>query len=203
MGIIVENNIFTLHTNNSSYQMKVDDKGSLIHTYYGKRTDETDYSYLIALADRGFSGNVPQAQDERTYSLDFMPQEFPVWGSGDYRVNCLQTDLGSGVDDCLLVFDSYKTYSGKYALQGLPAMFASEHDKVDTLEITLKDYHEAFYVHLLYGVFEDYDVITRAVVLENKTNQNIILSRIMSACLELNTSDWDMIHFYGRHARGT
>lgn len=200
MGIIVENNVFTLHTNNSSYQMKVDDKGSLIHTYYGKRTDETDYSYLIALADRGFSGNVPQAQDERTYSLDFMPQEFPVWGSGDYRVNCLQTDLGSGVDDCLLVFDSYKTYTGKYALQGLPAMFASEHDKVETLEITLKDYHEAFYVHLLYGVFEDYDVITRAVVLENKTAQNIILSRIMSACLELNTSDWDMIHFYGRHA---
>lgn len=200
MGIIVENNIFTLHTNNSSYQMKVDDKGSLIHTYYGKRTDETDYSYLIALADRGFSGNVPQAQDERAYSLDFMPQEFPVWGSGDYRVNCLQTDLGSGVDDCLLVFDSYKTYTGKYALQALPAMFASEHDKVETLEITLKDYHEAFYVHLLYGVFEDYDVITRAVVLENKTDQNIILSRIMSACLELNTSDWDMIHFYGRHA---
>lgn len=200
MGIIVDNNIFTLHTNNSTYQMKVDDKGSLIHTYYGKRTDETDYSYLISLADRGFSGNVPQSRDERTYSLDFLPQEFPVWGSGDYRVNCLQADLGSGADDCLLVFDSYKTDTGKYTLQELPAMFASENDKVETLEITLKDYHEAFYVHLLYGVYEAYDVITRAVILENKTDREIHLSRIMSACLDLNTSDWDMIHFYGRHA---
>lgn len=200
MGIIVNNNIFTIHTNNSTYQMKVDDNGSLIHTYYGKRTDETDYSYLIAIADRGFSGNVPQCKDDRTYSLDFLPQEFPVWGSGDYRINCLQADLGSGVNDCLLVFDSYKIYKGKYKLQGLPAMFAAENEKVDTLEITLKDYHEEFYVHLLYGVYEEYDVITRAVIFENKMVKDITLSRVMSTCLDMNTSDWDMIHFYGRHA---
>ena len=185
---------------NSTYQMKADDKGFLLHTYYGKRTDATDFSYLIALADRGFSGNVSQAKDDRTYSLDFLPQEFPVWGSGDYRVNCLQADLGSGVYDSLPVFDSYKTYKGKYSLCGLPAMFASETDNVDTLEIILKDYHEAFYIHLLYGVYEDLDVITRAVVLENKTERSIRLSKIMSVCLDMHTSDWDMIHFYGRHA---
>ncbi len=200
MGIIIQNNVFTMYTKNSTYQMKADDKGFLLHTYYGKRTDATDFSYLIALADRGFSGNVSQAKDDRTYSLDFLPQEFPVWGSGDYRVNCLQADLGSGVYDSLPVFDSYKTYKGKYSLCGLPAMFASETDNVDTLEIILKDYHEAFYIHLLYGVYEDLDVITRAVVLENKTERSIRLSKVMSVCLDMHTSDWDMIHFYGRHA---
>ncbi len=201
MGIIINQNVFTLHTDNSTYQMKVDDKGILLHTYYGQRTDETDYSYLITIADRGFSGNIPQSGDERGYSLDTLPQEFPVWGGGDFRVNCLQADLGTGVNDCLLVFDSYKTYHGKYALEGLPAMFASGEDRVDTLEILLKDYYEEFYVRLLYGVFEADDVITRAVVLENKSQKDISFNRIMSTCLDINNSGWDMIHFYGRHAQ--
>lgn len=201
MGVIINEKLFTLHTKKSTYQMKVDDKGVLIHTYYGKRTDETDYSYMISFADRGFSGNIPVAKDDRTYSLDYLPQEFPVCGTGDYRVSCLKADLGEGVNDCLLFFDSYKTYHGKYSLKGLPAMFASENDTVDTLEIVLKDSSDDFYVRLLYGVFEEYDIITRAVVVENRTEKDIKLSQVMSTCLDMNRSDFDMIHFYGRHAQ--
>lgn len=200
MGIIVDGSVFTLQTKNSTYQMKVDEKGILLHTYYGKKTDETDYSYMISFADRGFSGNIAVAREDRTYSLDYLPQEFPVCGSGDYRVSCLNVDLGAGVNDCLLFFDSYKAYHGKYGVKGLPAMFASDEDSVDTLEILLKDYKEEFYVRLLYGVFEDHDLITRSVVIENKTEQDVKLSRVMSACLDMNFCDLDLIHFYGKHA---
>ena len=200
MGIIVNGSLFTLHTKNSTYQMKVDDKGVLLHTYYGKRTDETDYSYLISFADRGFSGNIAAARGDRTYSLDYLPQEFPVCGSGDYRVSCLNADLGAGVNDCLLFFDSYRTYRGKYSLEGLPAMFAEDGDPVETLEILLKDYKDDLYVRLLYGVFEDHDMITRSVVIENKTGQDVKLSRVMSTCLDFSDKDLDMIHFYGKHA---
>lgn len=59
MAINIKNQIFTLHTKNSTYQMKVDEQNMLIHTYYGNRTDDTDCSYLIRMADRGFSGNIP------------------------------------------------------------------------------------------------------------------------------------------------
>lgn len=200
MGIIVNGSLFTLHTKNSTYQMKVDDKGVLLHTYYGKRTDETDYSYLISFADRGFSGNIAAARGDRTYSLDYLPQEFPVCGSGDYRVSCLNADLGAGVNDCLLFFDSYRTYRGKYSLEGLPAMFAEDGDLAETLEILLKDYKDDLYVRLLYGVFEDHDMITRSVVIENRTGQDVKLSRVMSTCLEFSDKDLDMIHFYGKHA---
>ena len=200
MGIIVNGSLFTLHTKNSTYQMKVDDKGILLHTYYGKRTDETDYSYLISFADRGFSGNIAAARGDRTYSLDYLPQEFPVCGSGDYRVSCLNADLGAGVNDCLLFFDSYRTYRGKYSLEGLPAMFAKDGDLVETLEILLKDYKDDLYVRLLYGVFEDHDMITRSVIIENKTGQDVKLSRVMSTCLDFSDKDLDMIHFYGKHA---
>ena len=200
MAIKVNNNIFTLHTKKSTYQMKVDDKGILLHTYYGSRTDETDYSYLIMPLHRGFCGNIEAAGDDRTYSLDCYPQEFPVDGTSDYRVTCLQADLANGVNDCILVFDSYKIYHGKYRLQGLPAMFAADEDAVDTLEIVLKDVHEEFYVRLYYGVFEACDVITRAAVIENKMDSSIRLTRVMSACVDFYRSDMDMIHFYGKHA---
>ena len=49
-------NLFTLQTLDSTYQMKVDDHGVLLHTYYGAAADETDFSYLIGPEDRGFSG---------------------------------------------------------------------------------------------------------------------------------------------------
>ncbi|MGN0436631.1 MAG: alpha-galactosidase [Wujia sp.] len=199
MAITVKNDVFTLQTNNSTYQMKLDDKGILLHTYYGRKTDDTDYSYLIMSTDRGFSGNIESAGNDRTYSLDYYPQEFPVWGSGDYRINCLQAAFDTGVNDCLLAFENYKIYHGKYGLQGLPAMFSAEEDDVDTLEIILKDIHEAFYVHLYYGVFEACDVITRAIVIENKTMKSVKLSRVMSACIDFNRSDMDLIHFYGKH----
>lgn len=199
MAITVINNVFTLHTKNSTYQMKADDKGVLLHTYYGRRTDETDYSYMIMSADRGFSGNIDAAGNDRTYSLDYYPQEFPVCGSGDYRVNCLQAAFSGGVSDCLMLFDSYHVHQGKYSLQGLPAMFAENEADAETLEIVLKDMHEAFYVHLYYGVFEQCDVITRAAIIENKSENRVRLSRVMSACVDFNRSDFDLIHFHGKH----
>ena len=52
MAIIIKDNVFTLQTKNSTYQMKADSKGILLHTYYGRKTDETDYSYMISMADR-------------------------------------------------------------------------------------------------------------------------------------------------------
>lgn len=199
MGIVIKNKVFTIHTKNSTYQLKVDEKGALLHTYYGARTDETDYSYRIMPADVGFSGNIA-VTDDRTYSMDYFPQEYPVLGSGDYRVNCLEMDLGHGVKDCMLFYDSYRTYSGKYSLSGLPALFAGENDNVETLEIVMKEDKEEIYVHLLYGVFFETDIITRAAFIENKSGKEVRLSRVMSLCLDFARGDYDMIHFHGRHA---
>lgn len=57
MAINIKNQIYSSYKN-STYQMKVDEQNMLIHTYYGNRTDDTDCSYLIRMADRGFSGNI-------------------------------------------------------------------------------------------------------------------------------------------------
>ena len=59
MGIFYEESgrVFTLQTRHSTYQMKADEQGVLLHTYYGEKTDNSDLSCLITRGDRGFSGN--------------------------------------------------------------------------------------------------------------------------------------------------
>lgn len=50
MAIIIDerNRVFTLHTRNSTYQMKADAQNVLLHTYYGeKRTTATNLFYFI------------------------------------------------------------------------------------------------------------------------------------------------------------
>ena len=55
-----------------------DPYGFLIHLYYGEKT-EGDMDYLLTYRDRGFSGNPYDAGMDRTYSLDALPQEYPLW----------------------------------------------------------------------------------------------------------------------------
>ena len=98
---------FTIHTEKSTYQMKVDQHGMLLHTYFGAPTDESDYSYLIVPEDRGFCGQPADAGKDRTYSMDFYPLEYPVHGNGDYRVLCLKAGLKGRVPALDLRFFSY------------------------------------------------------------------------------------------------
>ena len=127
MGIIYDNEkkIFSLHTEQSTYQMQVGPFGHLIHLYYGKKVnDNTDY--LITYLDRGFSGNPYEAGEDRTYSMDQLPQEYPIQGTGDYRTTCLVLKNKDGSYSCDLRYKSHKISKGKYGIKGMPAVYASE-----------------------------------------------------------------------------
>ena len=78
-----QNNVFTLHTKRTTYQMKADQYRVLLHTYYGPRVSGGDLSYLIQFADRGASPNPNEAGHRRDYSLDTLPQEYSTCGVGD------------------------------------------------------------------------------------------------------------------------
>lgn len=195
-----ESGLFTLQTRTGTYQMKADSHGVLLHTYYGAKTDESDYSYLIMPADRGYSGQLGDLGNERTYSLDFYPQEYSVHGSGDYRITGIKAGFQGQVPVLDLRYYDSRITKGKYRLEGLPSMFADgSEDGVSTLEVILKDRYEEFYVHLFYGVYEEEDVITRAVTVENRTGRTVELKRVMSACVDFMEGDLELIHFFGKH----
>lgn len=193
-----KNQVFSLHTQNTTYQMKVDRFGFLLHTYYGARMDG-NASYLIVHQDRGFSGNPYEAENDRTYSFDVLPQEYPFHGSGDYRMTAFDVCDHQNVNGCTLKFHSYQIIQGKYTLDGLPAVYASE-EQAQTLVITMTDERIGLQVDLYYGIIENEDVITRAVKVTNRGQEKIILSKALSASLDFLTGDFDLVHFYGRHA---
>ena len=193
-----ENRTFTLHTQHSTYQMQVDKYGFLLHLYYGKKA-EGCMDYLLTYADRGFSGNPYDAMGDRTYSLDALPQEYPMWGQGDYRSPALMVRDSHGIYGCSLRYQGYEISDGKYALQGLPAVYA-EKDEAQTLKITMRDDTLGLTVELLYGVLPEYDVITRAARIINTGSEEVTLEKAFSANLDFVGGKFDMMIFYGRHA---
>ena len=162
MGIIYNEKArtFTLHTHNTTYQMQIDAYGFLLHLYYGRKTDGV-MDYLLTYADRGFSENPQDAGNDRTYSLDVLPQEFPCRLTGDFRSPVLDLVNADGSFGCDLRYQGYEICDGKYNLKGLPAVYAAE-EEAQTLIIYMKDQVTGLQVELLYGVLPEYDVITRS-----------------------------------------
>lgn len=189
----------TLQTKETTYQMKIDSHRVLLHTYYGKRVEENDMSYVIVQGDRGFSGNPYEAGSSRTYSLDTLPQEFSAYGTGDFRTSALKVRHADGARVLSLRYVSHTIEQGKYSIPGLPAMYDDE-GKAQTLIVILKDTATEVYVKLYYGVLEEQNIITRSVQVENGCNSEIYLEKLLSVCMDYQYGNFDLITFYGKHA---
>ena len=204
MGIVYnkEQRTFTLHTRNTSYQMKRGNLDYLLHLYYGPTIGDTDMSYQIRQYDRGFSGNPYESRNERTFSLDAQPQEFSTQQQGDFRTSSIEVVNGDGSYSFHGKVTDHRILKGKYRLDTLPTVFAREGDTVDSLQITLADAVSRVQVVLLYSVFEEADVITRAVRVVNGGDRPIRLKKIMSVCMDfLNGSHMDLVSLPGRYGQ--
>ena len=200
MAIIVDEKtgLFQLITDNTEYQMKADKYGVLKHLWYGEKTG-CDMEYLQSYPDVGFSGNIYDAGNDRTYSLDTLPLEYACDGVGDYRVTgaaAVHLDGSCALD---LRYKGYRISKGKYSIKGLPAVYADVSES-ETLEIVLKDKYSDIEVTLRYGVLPKLDIITRCVSVANNGTQPVILTKVASLCLDIPHGEWEWVHFHGRHA---
>lgn len=200
MAIIVDEKtgLFQLITDNTEYQMKADKYGVLKHLWYGEKTG-CDMEYLQSYPDVGFSGNIYDAGNDRTYSLDTLPLEYACDGVGDYRITGAAAVHPDGSCALDLRYKSYRISKGKYTIKGLPAVYADESES-ETLEIVLKDKYSDIEVTLRYGVLPKLDIITRCASAANNTNEPVILTKAASLCLDIPHGEWEWVHFHGRHA---
>lgn len=204
---------FQLITEHSGYQIVIGPYGHLLHTHYG-RPVHGELRYLLRCDDRGFSGNPYDAGKDRTYSMDALPQEYPGYGNGDFRNPALIVRNGDRSYSVDLRYESHEIVKGKYTLPGLPASYAGGNEEqkgasdcqapvsgqnVMTLKIHLKDRAGGILVTLLYGVFEEADIITRAVCIANQGVEAIAIEKAASCALDFLAGEYDVIHFHGRH----
>lgn len=198
--VVQNGRLFNLQTMDSTYQMYADEKDVLLHTYYGKKIREENLSDLIYLADVGFAGNPPEAEGDRTYSLDCLPQELPSSGVGDYRDDMIRLQHADGSEAADFRYVGYEILPGSYKIPGMPALYDSAEESGETLVITMKEAASSVVARLFYGVFEKENVITRAVRVENHGSSDVILKECLSCCLDYQYGAYDLITFTGRHA---
>lgn len=179
--------------------MKVSEYGHLLHLYYGAPIGDEDISYIYDRVPHRTGFNVIQSCAKRPYTLSTLPQEYSSDGVGDFRYTsvCVKNSDGSYAFEGR--YKSHKITKGKYSLSEMPSLFATDGDTVDTLEIVLEDEVTKVSATLYYAVFEELDIITRAVKITNGGESRVDLLRAMSATLDFSDSGYDMVHFRGHH----
>ena len=189
--------VIKLDTAHTTYMMGVTKEGYLGHLYYGERVEHLCGNGAF----RGAEYPAPEAlAREKQAFLSIFPFEYPTGGVGDYRESCLDVRNEKGQSGCELFFDSCEIRAGKPALEELPASFGEERE-VSTLTVVLRDPVLKLKVSLLYSVFEKQDVITRSVLLENEGTENLIIDKVLSAALDMDDQDYEMVTLHGAWAR--
>lgn len=194
-----DSRFFHLSTKNTSYVFGVYQMNHLIHLYWGaKIPEENVLTHYLSTQRMSFS-----ARDDgfTAGSTDNLTMEYPTFGSTDLRSPAFDCVFADGSRVPQLRYYSHKIYDGKPKLEGLPATYCEEGDKVQTLEVELVDSVKDLHVFLNYSVFEDYDVITRSVRVENR-GEKCKITTILSASVDLNSAhNYDFIHLDGAWAK--
>lgn len=201
MGIFYDERqrVFHLNTPSSTYLIGlIDDKGLVGHLYYGKRIDDLDVESLIKSND--VIRFPSECNGECLRFLDGFQAEYATAGIGDYRESCLEVRTQSGHNACMLTYVVHKIYPGKPSLDGLPSTFGTK-EECSTLEIICEDPLLHLQVELIYTVFEKIDAITRSVRVTNKSEKPIYLTRVLSACLDMDNENYDIITLDGVWAK--
>lgn len=190
--------LILLHTEHTTYAMKVMENGQIEHLYYGARIDidssealTEHHAYTVGSSyGSGFSGISPE--DTR--------YELSTTGKGDVREPMLEAEYEDGSRTLDPVYESHEITSGKPELPGLPSSYGSE-EEVETLCIILKDRNGDLRLKLYYSVFPKRDVITRSLLLTNGGSGKIVLERVMSMQLDLDAADYSLQSFNGSWGR--
>lgn len=195
-----QNRQFHLTNGRISYIIKADEQGTLLSLYFGKAVpDREDFGYLIELAHRPTS--TCRIDGDLHYSLEHLRQEYPEYGTGDYRTPAIAVRQPNGSDMVDLTYDGYHVSQGKPKLEGLPATYVDNEDDAATLSIDLVDRLIGLSVTLNYTVFADKPTVARSVVIGNNGADALSVERAMSLSLDLPDSDYDMTEFTGAWSR--
>lgn len=191
--------IFHLRSNSVSYVLQLVRGKYLLHRYWGRAIREFGDSRPFQEIDRAFSPQPAAYENERTFSLDVLPQEYPSYGHGDFRLPACEVRLANGTTVTELAYEGYEIRKGKPELSGLPASFAAE-DEAETLIIRLKDTNQALAVELQYSIFADQPVIARSARIINCGKQAFDLLNAASFALDFADHDFERLNLWGGHA---
>jgi alpha-galactosidase len=189
MSITICNNYFHIKSKSTSYIIKLENN-LLLHVYWGKIINNGDLDYFNIRDVIHWSNEV-----------DILPQELPMFGTGDYRSPMLELEFDNGSRVADFRYYSHKIYTGKPALEGLPATYCENDEEASTLEIELYDCMTNTYCTMLYTVFTDYNVITRNIIIKNNGQLKLKIDKALSTSIDFMDNDFELVYLHGAWAR--
>src|SRR5690606_14359174 len=124
--------LFHLTSKDVSYVIQII-HGYPVHLYWGARLRRsTEIAKILTTVERAsFSPN--PVDEDRSISLDTLPQEYPQYGTSDFRDPAYQVQLADGTRITELRYTGYRIVAGKPDLEGLPATYVEDEEEAETL----------------------------------------------------------------------
>ncbi|WP_308554766.1 alpha-galactosidase [uncultured Lactobacillus sp.] len=187
---------FHLHNGKVSYLFYIMPNDQLGHLYYGKDLGKltlTELNYLANHSNRGaeITEYDPKMKD---FSLGDRMQEYPVFGTSDFREGALDIKLGQEQIYSDFKFDHYDVTSGKKRENNFPVSYGKN---AENLIIYLVDNEHGLELTLTYTIFDDVSAIVRKVSIKNVSEQTYYIENIQSGVLDLPESNYDFLQLSG------
>ncbi|WP_076459199.1 alpha-galactosidase [Limosilactobacillus caccae] len=191
---------FHLYNDQLSYIIKVLKNDQLGQLYFGKRVvDRDNHDYLVENTYRPVTSYV--YDNDYSFSLGNMKQEYPAYGTTDYRLPAVEIKQPNGSSITNFTYVSHRIYDGKPQLNGLPATYVENDNEATTLEVLLHDDVINVDLTLIYTIFNNYDAIARSAKFTNQGEHDYQLTTAMSMNLDLPDDDYDWLQFSGAWGR--
>lgn len=200
--IIVNEQEKVFHLNNGriSYLFYVMESGQLGHLYFGRALNpEGSYLHMVEKAHRPMTTYITEGDLYTSY--EHLRQEYPCYGTSDYRYPALEIQGSDGSRICKPEYQRYEIFNGKKLLSGLPATYVEDEGEASTIEIFMWDPVRSLEVILSYSIFRDVDAVARSVRFVNHGKESVFINRAMSMSVDLPDADFQSVQLSGSWAR--
>ncbi len=196
-----KNREFHLRNSFLSYIISLLPDGSVGLAHFGPPlSPDRSYPRLLRTESRAWSFRGDGQPDD--FGLDFARREYPTPFRGDFRVPALTASDVRGAPLALdLRYAGHLVRPGKPALRELPATYVEDAAEAETLTVYLRSADCALEVDLHYTIFRDLPILARRATIRNAGSARVFLDRALSASVDFDDPDWDLVQFSGAWAR--
>ncbi len=196
MITVSKDKTFALSNSHFSYVFRVSPEGILEHLHYGgPLRDPLNVAVHHLRTQREMTTDF---QGKPYFNLSDTPQEFPSFGTSDYRFPALHGLNSDGNTVFSLHYKKHRIVKEKPRLKKLPSARVGDSE---TLIVTLEDPLHNLEVKLYYTIYEHYGVLVRSAKFKNKGAQEIQLQHAFSSALDLPPDDYEILHLHGTWSR--
>lgn len=185
---------FSINTEHTSYIFRTLPTGQLEHLYYGRRIKLREGSDIAPRHIGTFGNSVSYDRDHPEIALEDIMLETSTTGKGDIRDPQFIIESADGSTTLDFYFKSYEIRKWSCPDSELPHSYG---DDAEVLKVDLCDRNHGISLSLFYIVYNECDVISRFAVLENSSENDMILHRALSATLDFPSSGYRITSFHG------